>query len=100
MYRDAYQQETEISLLLRLCTRLEDRAVIDVGAARGGFIEAFLSVGCAPIYAFEPFPAHARYLRHQYASEPDVRIFETALGNLDQTAILHVARDHEGNEHD
>jgi len=47
-----------------------------------------------------PLPAHAHFLQQRYGSQSNVHIFETALGDENRIATLHVARDYEGNEHD
>jgi FkbM family methyltransferase len=93
-----YQQETDINLLVQLLALLENKAVIDVGAEKGSFIEALLDHGAEKIYAFEPFPANVNALRERFSNLPQVHIFDVALGARDEIATLHIAQDKTGGD--
>src|SRR5262249_30008029 len=94
-----YEQELALSLLLRLSERLAERTVLDVGAERGAFVEAFLASGSSRVFAFEPFPSHAEFLRDRFASDDRVRVLEVALGARDEKVDLHIAEDRAGREY-
>src|SRR5262245_40824372 len=94
-----YEQELDLSLLLRLSERLPERTVLDVGAERGTFVEAFLASGSSRVFAFEPFPSHAELLRDRFASDDRVRVLEVALGARDEKVDLHIAEDRAGREY-
>ncbi len=99
MSNDLYGQERDLMLLLKMYGCLANKAVIDVGAEKGSFVEAFLEAGCREIYVFEPYPPHANHLRERFGSTA-VHVFETALGFGDGTAIFHIAEDASGRELD
>lgn len=93
------EQGLDRGLLLRLYDRLADRTVIDVGAERGAFVEAFLDACCARVYAVEPYPANIRRLRKRFAGDDRVRVLGVALGPGDETRELHIAEDRSGREY-
>jgi FkbM family methyltransferase len=96
-----YQQETELRLLLRAFEVLDSPLVVDVGAERGGVVDAFREhPKCEGIWAFEPFPPHARALQEKYRHEPRIRVLPIALGDVDQERVLHVAQDPMGRDLD
>ena len=94
-----YEQDLDLAILLRLYAGVTDRTMIDVGAERGAFVDAFLSAGCSRVDAFEPYAPHARHLRDRFGDEPAVRVFEMALGARDEPAVLHLAHDKAGREY-
>jgi FkbM family methyltransferase len=85
---DLYGQQTEVQLLAALITRLPRRSVIDVGAERGGFVEAFLHAGATAIHAIEPEPDNAAALRTKFANEPRVAVLEYAIAKGDAQVEL------------
>lgn len=93
------EQGLDRGLLLRLYDRLADRIVIDVGAERGAFVEAFLDACCARVYAVEPYPANIRRLRKRFAGDDRVRVLGVALGPGDETRELHITEDRSGREY-
>jgi FkbM family methyltransferase len=95
-----HEQDRDLELLLRLYARLSNRVVIDVGAERGVFVDAFLAAGCPRVHAFEPYPPHARHLGDRFRGSDRVRVFEMALGARDRMATLHIAEDEWGRECD
>ncbi len=94
-----YGQDADLGLLLRLYERLPGRAVIDVGAERGAFVESFLAAGCPRLWAFEPYPPHAARLRERFADDDRLEVLELAVGACDETRDLHIAEDRAGREY-
>ena len=82
---ELYEQETEIKILLQFCERLNNKSVVDVGAEKGSFIDAFLTGGCGSIYAFEPYPSHINHLQKLFQSNAAVQIFPIAPGEAPLT---------------
>ena len=78
----------DLAPLLRLYRWLGERAVVDVGAARGGFAEVLLGEGCPRLWAFEPDPSRATTLRERFGSDPRVEVLEVAVGARDEKAEL------------
>lgn len=71
---ELYGQEPEAELLAAFVSRLEHRAVIDVGAERGDFAEALLRAGAEEIHAIESNPENVRFLRERFRDEARVKI--------------------------
>lgn len=92
----AYQQETELTVLLNMLARLDNKIVIDVGAEKGSVTKACVDQGCEAVYAFEPYPPNMKRLREQFGNNPRVHLFEMAIGLRDETAQLNVAEDKSG----
>jgi FkbM family methyltransferase len=90
---DLYGQEADVRLLAALLQRLDDRSVIDVGAERGGFVEALLAAGSDEVYAFEPEPENAGFLRARFRDDARVRVHECAVSSADRNLELHRSRD-------
>lgn len=89
-----YEQDTDVRLLTALLGRVNSKVVIDAGAERGGFVQAFLDRGATTVFAIEPFPANVATLRGRFAAARDtVRILDLALGERDETATLHLIED-------
>ena len=95
-----YNQGAELRLLAKILGSLENKIVVDVGAEHGAFIRAFLDAGAEAVYAFEPFPKSVRALRAEFAESPAVRVFDLALGERDESAVLHVVEDKSGHHAD
>src|SRR5437588_7831720 len=95
-----YNQDTDLGLLLELLDRSGNKIVIDVGAEKGAFIEAFVASGASDVFAFEPLPRHAAYLRERFHDDRRIRIYEMAIGAHDATLALHIAEDASGKELD
>jgi FkbM family methyltransferase len=93
---ELYDQGTEARILVRLLDRLENKAVIDVGAARGSLTRVCHAGGASAVYAFEPFPENVEALRTTFADVPSVRIFDIAVGARDEPATLYVVHDKTG----
>ena len=91
-----YGQETEVQLLTGLLGRLKNKAVIDVGAEHGKFVEAFLEAGASAVYAFEPYPPSVEALHAAFGATPSVQTFALALGASDEPATLHVVENKTG----
>lgn len=68
--------------------------VVDVGAYRGDFAAAALAAfpGSSALL-FEPGPSKAAALRERYRGDPNVRVFEVALGDEQGDALLHEQED-------
>lgn len=78
-----------ISVLRRLAV---DR-IVDVGANRGQFTLACrLALPGIPVMAFEPIPAEAAVFRKVHNGCQHVQLFETALGESESSATLHLSR--------
>ncbi|GAC1313642.1 MAG: hypothetical protein NVSMB2_01860 [Chloroflexota bacterium] len=92
-----YDQDTDIALLLRLFKKLQRRMVIDIGAERGSLVDQFLTHGAERIFAIEPLPRHAAYLRDKYV-DPKVTVLELAAGQTDGPARLHIAESADGQQ--
>jgi FkbM family methyltransferase len=89
--------DSEYALLLRaLLSRLANRTVFDVGAESGGFVEFCIAAGSPRVFAFEPYPAHVSELRRKFAHQSAVTIVDAAVGQADEAAPLHVARNASG----
>src|SRR5213594_2060751 len=71
-----YFQDTDYELAVSTVGQLPIRSVLDVGAEAGSFVEACLSRGCSPVFAFEPYPPHIQTLRDRFSSSQDVQIFD------------------------
>lgn len=95
-----YDQETELALLLQLFRQIDNKRAIDVGAERGGFVDALLEQGAASIHAIEPFPASAELLRNRFSSDNRVHVLEMALSDREGTATLHVVKDKNSGDND
>lgn len=94
-----YQQDTELGLLLQLYDRVGTKVVIDVGAERGGLVDAFLQHGCPRIFAFEPYPPHVEFLRRRYGQNSAVCVLDVAVREADGDAEFNIAKDQEGNDY-
>jgi FkbM family methyltransferase len=93
-------QDLDLQLLLDLYRRLDPSAVIDVGAEKGAFVEAFLREGCRDLHAFEPFPPHAEALRARFRDDGRVRVHEVAITVEDGQGLLNIAEDAAGVPYD
>lgn len=91
-----HYQDLEVQLLVELLGQLESRVVVDAGAERGEFSAALLDAGATSVYAIEPHPGNAAYLRERFAGEARLCVLELAVGDSDSKATLHVARDKTG----
>jgi FkbM family methyltransferase len=91
-----YEQGTDVRLLTSLLAQTPCKIVIDAGAERGGFTQAFLDHGAEVVFAIEPYPPNAAMLRERFAAHPRVEILELALSDRDGSAALHVIADREG----
>jgi FkbM family methyltransferase len=88
---DIYGQECEAELLVKLLARLENRAVVDVGAERGAFVQALLDGGSPRIFAIEPEPTNAALLRSRFRGDARVVVHECALADVDGPVTLQVS---------
>ena len=72
---------------------LDIDGIIDVGANRGQFT---LACGVAkrgvPVVAFEPIPSEAQTFRKAVGSTRQVVLFQSAVGEADGSATLHLSR--------
>jgi len=93
---DLYRQEPEARLLGAFLSRLDRRSVIDVGAERGAFAEAFLSAGVDEIYAIEPEPGNVAFMRNRFRDDARVRVLEYAISSVDEQLGLHKSVDPSG----
>jgi FkbM family methyltransferase len=93
---DLYTQEPEARLLGAFLSRLDRRSVIDVGAERGAFAEAFLSAGADEIYAIEPEPGNVAFMRKRFRDDARVRVLEYAISSADEQLGLHKSVDPSG----
>ncbi len=93
---EMYEQGTDVRLLSSLLPRLPSKVVIDAGAERGGFTQAFLDHRAELVVAIEPYPPNVDALRKRFAAEPRVTILDLALGERDDTASLHLIEDRKG----
>ena len=91
-----YEQGTDVRLLTALLLRLESKTVIDAGAERGGFTQAFLDHGAEKVFAIEPYPPNVSALQERFGAHPQVKILALALGERDETATLHLIEDRAG----
>jgi len=93
------EQDLDLRILLDLHRRIPDKRVIDVGAEKGTFVEAFLRAGCPELHAVEPYPPHVDFLTRRFGGNGAVRILPIAAGASDGKATLHIAQDRSGREH-
>lgn len=91
-----YDQDLDLTLLLKILHVLDNKIIFDVGAEQGTFIQAFLENGASAIYGFEPYPPNVEVMKNRFRDNPTIRIFEMAIGNRDGQAALHIAHDHHG----
>jgi FkbM family methyltransferase len=91
-----YYQGTEYKLAHDLLSRLDNRKVVDVGAEKGGFVEACLAAGAEHVYAFEPYPPHVEHLRRKFGAASAVTVFDIAIADREGSATLHIAHDAAG----
>src|ERR1035437_8048924 len=89
-HMELYGQDAETTLLGRLISLLERRSVIDVGAERGGFVDAMLRAGAESVYAFDADPDDARALAALYGGDDRVSVHGYAGSDHDGEAQLHV----------
>jgi FkbM family methyltransferase len=88
---DRYGQDPELRLLTLLCSRLERRTAIDVGAERGAFSAGLLDAGIEELHSIEPHPDNARALREVLDDDPRVTVHEYAVSDGDGNAELHLS---------
>jgi len=93
---DLYGQEPEARLLGAFISRLDHRSVIDVGAERGAFAEEMLRAGCDRVYAIEPEPDNAGFLRRRFQDDARVSVHEYAISDADGQLELHKSVDPSG----
>lgn len=78
---------------LAVLRKLDIDGIIDVGANRGQFsLACRICTPGLPIAAFEPIPAEARLYRKIHGKAPNIRLFETALGEQAGKATLHLSQ--------
>ena len=75
-----------------LMTMIHPRTVIDVGANKGQFTLFALEAwpGCRVI-AYEPLPGPAAIFRKLFAGNPNVELYEVAVGSEARSATMHVS---------
>jgi FkbM family methyltransferase len=95
-----YDQDTEVELASAILDRLPNRIVIDVGAERGAFTKVFLEHGARSVFAIEPHPENAKYLRERFGDEASVTVLELALGAEDKIVPLYLVEDKSGQHPD
>lgn len=95
-----YDQDTEVELASAILVRLPNRIVIDVGAERGTFTKVFLDHGAREVFAIEPHPDNAKYLRERFRDQAAVTVLELALGSEDEIAPLYLVEDKSGHHPD
>jgi FkbM family methyltransferase len=84
-----YGQEPEAFLLRSFLRRLDNRTIIDVGAERGSFADLMVEAGATKIYAVEPEPDNAQFLRERFQTTSSVIVHEYAISNTDGPLELH-----------
>lgn len=87
---------TDTALLTQLLGRLENKAIVAVGAGESGFLGSLVEAGAEAVYVFEPLPASVEIVRSTFGDMPTVRVFDIALGARDEAVMLHVAEDETG----
>jgi FkbM family methyltransferase len=71
--------------------RLDQKLIIDIGAYRGQSIISFMNTIDRPrIIAFEANPTLAKGLQSEFAKDKNIAIYDCALGENDQEAILYI----------
>ena len=85
----------EADLLAHLAPALPHRTALDVGANVGDVSAVLLDAGLS-VHAFEPAPATFQALARRLAGRPGFVAHPVALGKVDGTAQLHLARDDSG----
>jgi FkbM family methyltransferase len=86
---DLYGQEPEVRLLGSFLPLLEHRSVVDVGAERGAFVHELLRAGADEVYAIEPEPENAAFLKKEFAKDDGVIVHEYAISETDGELELH-----------
>jgi len=69
----------------------ELKCVIDVGANRGQFALAARSITNAKVYSFEPLSDAAKTFRKVFSKDPDVELYEVAIGNASGKEVIHLS---------
>jgi len=95
---EAYEQDTDISLMLALAKRVRRKSFIDVGAEKGSFARPLLDIGFEGVL-FEPFSGHLPALRSLVEGTAS-KVFDIALDEADHAGSLHIAVDAEGKVRD
>lgn len=93
---ERYEQEAEYRFLAAVLDELHTRAVVDVGAERGSFVNAALEAGVERVVAVEPAPDNVQHLRERFGDDDRVTIVEVAIADADGTASLRLATDESG----
>lgn len=76
-----------------ILSRRPYHTVVDIGANRGQF--ALAARRCSPnarIVAFEPLEVPARTMGHIFARDPQVVVYQTAIGEQPGQATMHISR--------
>jgi FkbM family methyltransferase len=82
--------DPEFLLMAYLYGVLPSRIAIDVGANEGRLSKILLQTGYR-VFAFEPYPPVLEKLRETLGGNPEMTIFDCALGSQDTKLPLHVA---------
>jgi FkbM family methyltransferase len=82
--------DPEFLLLAFLYSALPSRIAIDVGANEGRLSKLLLETGYR-VFAFEPYPPVLEKLRENLGENPEMTIFDCALGSRDTKLSLHIA---------
>lgn len=87
---EAKQNEPEEKIIQFILPFLREKTAIDVGAHRGRFTKALLTMGFERVFAIEPHPQLAKDLKDAYAGDSRVDVMAAALGTEDTEGNLHL----------
>ena len=77
----------EVDLFRKLCDR--GRNALDIGSNEGVYA-MYLSRFASRLYCFEPLPWLAANLKRKFSGSNNVSVINCALGNKDETAVIHI----------
>jgi FkbM family methyltransferase len=88
--------DPEFLLMAYLYSFVPSRFAIDVGADEGRLSELLLQTGYR-VFAFEPCPPIVEKLKAKLGANPEITIFDCALGSEESILPLHLATDEKAN---
>lgn len=64
--------------------------VVDLGGYKGNFASDIFSKFLCAVYVFEPVEQYVDIMKHRFAKNPAIKIFDYALGDKDETRQIHL----------
>jgi FkbM family methyltransferase len=77
-------------MIMQWISRLKARTIIDIGANRGDYCAKALELfPGASVHCFEPLPDYAAMIRERFSRNPNVFVYELALGAAAGKQVFH-----------